>query len=241
MDTSEVLACLARDKPQFHHLDAAQVKNAPAAGLVIPVGDLSLAVTPRVLRWIAEHVTPDMRTLETGAGYTTVLLTALGAHHVCCTRSAVEVERIRAYLGRIGVPDSKVTFVIGSTDESLPRLNLGPTIDFAYIDGCHGYPFPALDWHYADKYLKVGGLLGMDNVELRPVREHCDFLEENGTYRLLDVVIDGYFVRFYEKTMDENREWVDQAYSRAKRDPCDWGWRTRLRRKASAWIKPYLY
>src|SRR5258708_21720739 len=43
---------------------------------------------------------------------------------------------------------------------------------------------PALDWHYIDKHLKIGGLLGMDNVELRPIREHCEFLEENEVYRL---------------------------------------------------------
>jgi hypothetical protein len=114
-------------------------------------------------------------------------------------------------------------------------------IDFAYLDGCHGYPFPALDWHYIDKHLKVGGIIGMDNVELRPVREHCEFLEENGTYRLAGAVTEGYFVRFYTKLMDQNREWIDQAYSRAKKDPCDQRLMTRIRRKATKWLKPYLY
>src|SRR5216684_1815001 len=71
---------------------------------------------------------------------------------------------------------------------------------------------------YIDKHLKIGGLLGMDNVELRPIREHCEFLEENEVYRLAGIVIDGYFVRFYEKQADQEREWVDQRYSRAKQD-----------------------
>jgi hypothetical protein len=81
----------------------------------------------------------------------------------------------------------------------------------------------------------------MDNVELRPVRDHCEFLEENGTYKLVARLNPGYLVRFYEKLRDENREWIYQGYSRAKRDPCDRSLRTRMRRKASQLIKPYLF
>jgi hypothetical protein len=81
----------------------------------------------------------------------------------------------------------------------------------------------------------------MDNVELRPIREHCEFLEENEVYRLAGIVIDGYFVRFYEKQADQEREWIDQRYSRAKQDPCDWRLSTRIRRKVSKLLKPYLY
>lgn len=120
----------------------------------------------------------------------------------------------------------------------MSRLGIETLIDFAYIDGCHGYPFPALDWHFIDKHLKVGGIIGMDDAELRPVREHCEFLEENGTYRLDGVVN---FARFYTKLMNQNQEWIDQAYSRAKKDPGDWRLLTRIRRKASKWLKPYLY
>jgi hypothetical protein len=81
----------------------------------------------------------------------------------------------------------------------------------------------------------------MDNAELRPVREHCEFLEENKVYRLAGNVIDGAFVRFYEKLGDQDREWIDQPYSRAKKDPCDWRLPTRIRRKLSKLLKPHLY
>ena len=78
----------------------------------------------------------------------------------------------------------------------------------------------------------------MDDAQLRPVREHCEFLEENGTYQLAGVVS---FARFYRKLTDQKREWIDQAYSRAKKDTGDWRLMTRIRRKASKWLKPYLY
>jgi hypothetical protein len=153
----------------------------------------------------------------------------------------MEADKIRAYLERIQVRDDTVTFLIGSTDETLPQLGPETVFDFAYLDGCHGYPFPALDWHYIDKRLKVGGTIGMDNVELRPVREHCEFLEENGGYRLVGAVTEGYFVRFYRKLMNQGREWTDQAYSRAKKEPVDRRLQTQIRRQATKWLKPYLY
>src|SRR5262249_55143042 len=102
-------------------------------------------------------------------------------------------------------------------------------------------PFPALDWHYIDRFMKVGGIVGMDNAELRPVREHCEFLEENGTYRLEDVLWPGDIVRTDVKLADQDREWIAQAYGRAKRDPVSSTLGTRAKRKLSKWIKPYLY
>ena len=236
-----MLARLAQDNPLFHRLDEDGVRRVTAAGMTAAPGDCSWAVGRGVLQWIADHLSSEMVTIETGAGHTTVLFAALAKHHYCCTLQQREADKIRAYLDQIQIPDDKLTFLIGSTDEVLSRLGTETVIDFAYVDGCHGYPFPAIDWHYIDKHLKVGGIIGMDNVELRPVREHCEFLEENGSYRLAGVVTEGYFVRFYTKLMDQDREWIDQAYSRAKKDPCDRRLTTRTRRKVTKWLKPYLY
>jgi Methyltransferase domain len=241
MDKSEVLARLAQDKPLFHYVDETGMRHVAQAGITIGVGEISWGIGPRVLRWIADHLTGDMITLETGAGFSTVLFAALGRDHYCCSFRRRETDKIRDYLEQIGISPEKVTFIHGSSDETLPQLEIGKIVDFAYVDGCHGYPFPALDWHYIDKHLKIDGVLGMDNVELRPVREHCEFLEENEVYRLEATVIDGYFVRFYVKQADQQREWVDQRYSRAKRDPCDWRLSTRIRRKLSKFLKPHPY
>jgi len=242
MDKAEILARLAKDRPLLHYYDDDWVADAAQAGIAIPKGDASLAVSPAVLNWIASHLTSEMTTLETGAGYTTVLFAAIAKHHYCLTYKPREADKIREYLATLGLTDDSITYVFGPTDETLPGLDVGgQTIDFAYIDGCHGYPYPAMDWHHVDKRLKVGGLLGMDNAELRPVREHCDFLEENGSYEKIGQVYGRYFVRFYEKKADQWREWVCQPYSRAKKDPCDWKLSTRIRRKVSRIVRPYLY
>jgi hypothetical protein len=99
-------------------------------------------------------------------------------------------------------------------------LSLEEKLDFAYVDGCHGYPFPALDWHFIDKHLRIGGHIGFDNVEVPTVKLHCDFLEANRSYALVSKMIFGglgdYQVNLYRKEKDEQREWVFQAFNERK-------------------------
>lgn len=178
-----------------------------------------------------------------GAGYSTVLFAALGERHVCCTSQQYEVDKIGEYLDRLGVSRGKAEFLIGSTDETLPKLNIAQ-IDFALIDGCHRHPFPTLDADYIDKHLKVGGIIGIDNAEIRTVRNQCEFFAENDTHEFLeDVWGAASFTSFFRKVAGEahaNEEWVDQAYSRAKKDPGDWRLSTRMRRRVSKLLKPHL-
>jgi predicted O-methyltransferase YrrM len=241
MTTHEVLARLATDRPKFHYVTAENSLGHAAKGIDLPEGPIDISVSPGVLTWIAGHVKTGSVTAETGSGYTTVVLASLARRHHCFTHDPDERDRILAYLPTVGIDPDRVTFHIGSTDQTLPVFRLDTPLDFAYLDGCHGYPFPALDWHYLDKHLRVGGVVGMDNVELRPVREHCHFLEENGSYRRVGFVYESYFAHFYEKQADEGREWSEQAYSRSKKDPCDWRLKTRIKRRLSRAVRPWLY
>lgn len=215
---AEIIDRLFRDQPLFHALDAAGARWLAEQGIAMEPGDFTLNVSAEVLWEIAAHVTPASRTIETGAGFTTVLLAATARHHRCHTVSAIEAQRIGSYLAAAGIDRSRVTFAIGPSDRTLAILDPGEPFDLAFVDGCHGYPYPAMDWHYIDRALRVGGVLGMDNAELRPVAEHCRFLEENGSYRLLRSVEApcGYIARFYRKERDEPREWNLQPYSARK-------------------------
>jgi butyrate kinase len=98
MSSSEVMARLAKDKPLFHYLDEQGVQRAAKVGAKLKAGDWSIAVTPKVMKWIGDHVNDSMRTIETGAGYTTVLLGAIAREHYCCTFMSREVEKISAYI-----------------------------------------------------------------------------------------------------------------------------------------------
>ena len=129
MDKSEVLARLGQDNPLFHYMGDDEVRRATPAGYTLGVGEVSFGVGPNVLRWIADRLTGDMITFETGAGLSTVLFATLARHHYCCTAARREADKIRDYLERIA--PEKVTFILGSTDDTLPRLQIGKILDFA--------------------------------------------------------------------------------------------------------------
>ena len=70
MDKLEILAHLAKDKPLFHFADEQGVRRAAIAGATLPLGDFSMAVSPGVLRWIADHLTDELKYLsEVDGGY----------------------------------------------------------------------------------------------------------------------------------------------------------------------------
>ena len=93
---------------------------------------------------------------------------------------------------------------------------LGRTLR-AWLDGEHGYPFAALDWHYIDKHLKVGGVIGFDNTEIPSVHNHCEFLELNKTYALCANIsspaLGTYGAYFYEKLAHQGRSAGAQLYN----------------------------
>lgn len=155
MDQYKILNLLANDIPLFHELSEDGVKRLSGLGYDLKAGPFSMSVPPAVLQWIADHIKEGTETLETGAGYTTVLLAALSRHHYCLTSNNREIPKIADYLSKIGIPESKVTFILGSSDKTLPTLKVDRPLGFSYIDGCHGYPFPALEMRIKRKATKV--------------------------------------------------------------------------------------
>ena len=127
------------------------------------------AVAPDVLRFIHQNLTPGMRTLETGAGQTTVAFAIAGTQHICITPDREQAERIRAYCRLHGI-DQILTFIHESSDVALPSgRSIPDALDFVLLDGAHRFPFPILDWHYTEGRLRVGGIAGPPRV-LAPCR-----------------------------------------------------------------------
>jgi len=123
--------------------------------------------------FMAEQVEPGSRTLEVGLGVSTAVLAAWGALHTCVTVAGSEVEALRDYLRRRGL-SGQVEFLIGPSDYVLPRLWEEHTwqtrgLSLLFIDGCHAFPFPALDWYYGARFLRPGGLLVFDDMQIPAV------------------------------------------------------------------------
>lgn len=142
---------LLRAEPKFHQ----DASGAP----------YSWQVSRDVLAFIDAHVGEGSRTLEVGAGVSTVLFALKGATHVCIVPSEDETARIKLFCQRHDVPMERLAFKIDRSDHCLPQLQLSD-LDLVLIDGAHGFPIPFLDWHYTADRLKVGGLLIIDDTQL---------------------------------------------------------------------------
>ena len=163
------LRALLRDAPVFHVDEGLR-----------PV---SLQASTDVLETIDAAVGRGQRTVETGAGLSTVVFALRGSEHVCVTPAAGEVEKIRAYCAAHAVDLAGVRFVVGRSENVLPTLALGD-LDLVLIDGGHGFPTPFVDWCYTAERLRVGGLLVIDDIHLWAGRVLRDFLAEEPGWSL---------------------------------------------------------
>jgi hypothetical protein len=156
------------------------------------------------LEWLEREVQPGMRTLETGAGASTLAFAAGGADHVAVTPAAGEEERIRAQAERMEIDTSRVRFEIGPSHEVLPRLDPG-RLDLVLIDGAHGFPYPILDWWLVAPHVEVGGRILVDDAYMPPVTALVDALRAQPAWQVEGSV--GYRTAIVRKLTDELPRW----------------------------------
>ena len=204
---------LIADRPSFH------TQSSDGASV-------SWAVCPDVLRFIYENVTPGATTLETGSGHTTVAFALAGADHTAVTPSEDESNKILEYLGKVGA-ELTVQFVIESSDSALPRHETIPKeLDFALIDGAHAFPLPLVDFHYTEQRLKIGGIMGVDDIFMPSVRILYDFLRGEDDWELVRQIEDTAFFRRLAKRDTSEDLWASQNINKAF-------WERKVRRQRS--------
>lgn len=189
------------------------------------------SMSPDVLRYLGSCLEPTMRTLETGAGASSVVFAIRGTQHTCVTPDRAEAQRIEAYCEQAGIRHS-ITFIHDPSDHALPRSPLIPdTLDFVLIDGAHRFPMAIIDWHYAAARLSVNGVVAVDDVQLPSVRILYDFLMVEDEWELTRTIGGTAFFRHVRATTTEN-DWQGQMINRPHllaqaREP---RWRSLLRR-----------
>ncbi|MEO6469611.1 MAG: class I SAM-dependent methyltransferase [Acidimicrobiia bacterium] len=193
-DLERVLRLLDSEPPSVH-------PNAPQ-GVWAAAADC--------LEFLAETVQPGSRTLETGCGATTIVFAAAGANHEAVFLDGFEGDGVQAWCDEHGVNTELVTFHAGSSSETLPRLNLGD-LDLVMIDGCHGFPFPQLDWYYSASHLVEGGVLVVDDTHLPAPYELRRYLESDPRWERIRVGTQWVaFRRRGSGSLDE--EWMSQQF-----------------------------
>ncbi len=147
-------------------------------------GDAYFGLAWSALEWLERTVQPGMTTLETGSGASSIVFAASGASHTVISPAPGEHDRIRAWCDEHGISTDDVTFVAASSDEALTDGWRPRPLDLALLDGAHLFPFPALDWFFTARQLKVGGRIVLDDAYLPSVNMVVRFLRSSPSWEL---------------------------------------------------------
>ena len=153
-------------------------------------------VNRAVLHALARHCeesAPVLRSAETGAGRTTLLLSHLSQDHlVFAADSGESMSRTRAS-GLLRT--DAVTFIEGPTQVTLPGYAFSDPLQVVLLDGPHAYPFPDLEYYYFYPQLAAGGLLVIDDTRIPTIGRMLDILKADAMFDLIEVVRDTAFLR----------------------------------------------
>ena len=82
-------------------------------------GDAYFGLAWDALEWLERTVQPEMTTLETGSGASSIVFAARGSAHTVISPSPDEHERIQSWCDQHGISTSRVTFLAESSDAAL--------------------------------------------------------------------------------------------------------------------------
>lgn len=161
--------------------------------------------------FLARHVEPGSRTLETGCGVSTALFVLWGAEHTCVVYDQHEADVLLEWARERDIDVSRLRFEIGPSDAVLPGLE--PTeLDLVFVDGSHAFPAPIIDWFYGAGRLREGGIVVLDDLQLAAVRLGLlEFLAKDPRWEL--VAHQDKWAAFVRRSSGPLREeWTEQRF-----------------------------
>ena len=152
---------------------------------------------------------------ETGCGATTLLLSHISRRHVAFT---LDIGHNQPTFDSPLLDRSRASFVLGPTQVTLPAYRFDQPLDFALIDGPHGFPFPQLEYYYFYPALRTGALFVLDDIHIPIISHMFAFMREDAMFQLLAVQDKtAFFERTPAPTTDPlGDEWYTQAYNEAR-------------------------
>lgn len=143
------------------------------------------------LKTIVKHVGNDLilRSIETGSGASTLLLSHLSKKHTVFSLDAGTNSLHGVETSAILNKDS-IEFIIGPSQRTLPAYVFTEPVHFALIDGPHGFPFPCLDYYYIYPNLAAGALLVLDDIWIPTIHHLFEFLAVDEMFKLVEVIED---------------------------------------------------
>lgn len=203
-EVSQVLQTLLKERPNFHGREQAGTKN--------------YSIQPNILRWMVNNVPDGAHTLETGCGYSTVVLAALSDKHTVISPFAEEHSVISQWCADHGVSTDHVEFVAGPSQEIVPQLGDDP-LDFVLIDGDHAFPAPFIDWYYTADRVREGGYVAVDDTQIPTGKILRDFLlKESGRWDLsTEMGKTAIYTRVTKAPVAKGIIWMHQPYCQIRK------------------------
>lgn len=174
------------------------------------------ALDPEVLMALNQHLSAFAsrpRTLETGCGLSTILFSRHAEHHDCFTMA--NDQRSNYVQAHSDAEVERITFHLGSSVETLPAFSPAAPLDLVLIDGGHAYPIPELDYLYSRGWLKTGGLLIVDNIEIPTINHLFRVLRETPQFEFEGCVANAAFFRRTAEDLPQG-DWLHQPYNVAR-------------------------
>ena len=170
------------------------------------------AMSPAALAGIARRG-PFRSTLETGCGGSTIVFS-----HVSTSHTALAIEGAdRTITGLRQCTDlnnKAVTFIEGETKDTLPARVSPADVDLILLDGPHAYPMPQLEFTFLFPFLRRGGWLVLDDIQIPSVHELFRFLKSNSQVVLEEVSLRTAFFRRVSIAPPEPDGWERQGMNR---------------------------
>ncbi len=182
---------------------------------------------------------PWRRSLETGCGRTTLLLSNLSEKHTVFAFDGNDTSE--KVFGSELYRKDRVEFVPGPTQRTVPAYPFGEPYQLILLDGPHSYPFPELEYYYVYPHLEAGGTLVIDDIWIPTIHRMFEFLREDPMYRLDKVVVNtAFFVRTDAPAFDPYGDnWPAQPFNRRRfpmNQPPLRAAKLALKRRAKKWL-----
>ena len=165
-------------------------------------------------RELSARLSPQMKTMETGAGLSTIIFAASGCDHTCIVPDSGLVDRIKNFCRDTDIDLSPVHFVIAKSCDVIhqfPPLSF----DLVLIDGCHGFPSIFVDFCYASKALKIGGVLILDDMHIYTCHQTALFMQSDAGWKI--VILNKRFVLGIKLSDTIDYEWTSQPFVISRR------------------------
>jgi hypothetical protein len=188
------------------------------------------AMAPKALSAIVKRG-PFRSTAETGCGGSTIILSHASDRHTAFAlegkdRTVSELRKESALRGE------RVIFVEGETKNTLPQYQFEGELDLVLLDGPHAYPLPQVELAYLYPWIRVGGWLVVDDIQIPSVYEMFEFLRKESSVALEEVVVRTAFFRKSDAKEHAPDGWAAQGINR--HTILRYSWRDRLRRRIGA-------